>query len=135
MTPVIKFPAEPLRLLICGRSPGVNASLREWLSDLDGIAVVGALSDVKEAIPISRRLRAQVVLLDFELDNNGFFYGMAMFKEVNPAMVIIVLAQCPTPAIRRHCRSLGAAFVIAKASGLDLLAGVLQKLAGRIRLE
>ena len=120
--------AARLRVLIVGPASKANAGLAEWLSEVNGVVVIGTETMTDQALVTAETLKPDVVLLDFETNGLAFFNSIFLFGEVKPSPDIIVLAQKPTPLVRRHCEELGATFVFEKTANLEVLSDTLAAL-------
>lgn len=123
--------AASLSVLIASPAAKANAGLSGWLSTLEGIIVMGAETAVIKALTLADALKPDVVLLDFESDGYAFLHIISLFVMISPPPAVIVLAQQPTPLIRRRCAELGAESVFEKTNDLDGISEALQGLRRR----
>ena len=90
--------------------------LRELISDVEGMYVVGDAGSPKEAIDGIRRTRPDCVLLDYQLvDGTGIDVIRAIHPQW-PQIVFIVLTNHATPQHRRACVDAGARFFFDKST-------------------
>lgn len=63
--------AEPTRVLVVDDEEDSRELIAEMLRDQDGVTVVGAASNVQEAVDLVRVLRPDIVILDWIMPNGG----------------------------------------------------------------
>jgi DNA-binding NarL/FixJ family response regulator len=80
---------EPLSVLIADDDVSFRASVREALT-ADGFLVVGTAGDAVSAIALASRLRPEICLIEFNLQNGGP-YAIGRIAKASPKTMIIVL--------------------------------------------
>lgn len=78
----------PLRVLIAERLPLVRALLRDLLGAWPGVAIIDQVTAGGDLLPCTRRLRPDLVLLDWALGGLG---AVAALRALDPAPLVIVL--------------------------------------------
>ena len=84
-------PATDLRVLVVDDHPMVRTSLSALLSDEDGVTVVGECEDGSQVVEAVRRLRPDVVLMDYSMPvMNGLAATEALRDaELQPPVVVL----------------------------------------------
>lgn len=109
-----------VRTLIVDDSFFVRKLLRELLSSDDGIAVAGEARDGLEAVEEARRLKPDVITMDYRMPGlNGAEAAERILASVEPAPVILMISAYTREGAEETLRSLraGAVDFIAKPSG------------------
>jgi DNA-binding NarL/FixJ family response regulator len=84
-----KSPLQPrLQVVIAEKLPLVRALLCDLLVGWPGVVVTGEVTDAGDLLPCTRRLRPDLVLLDWGL---GGLAALAALRALDPAPAVIVL--------------------------------------------
>lgn len=106
----------------------IRDRLREMLSGLKDIRVVGESGDAAEAVEEILALRPDSVILDIQLPT---WSGVEILRNIRKAGIkthVIILTNLAYPQYREECLEAGAEFFLSKARDFDLLPSILTSL-------
>lgn len=113
-----------------------SALLREQvvglLSEVGGIETVGQAQYPLEAFHAICVLRPDVVILDIHLVGGSGIDVLQKIKRLDPAPIVIMLTNSPTPPYRRRCMMAGADFFLDKSSEFANVKAIIQSLSDQI---
>jgi DNA-binding NarL/FixJ family response regulator len=122
-----------LKVFIADDSVMVRDRLRNLLSDLALVEVVGEAGDGQQALDEIRALQPEAVILDLSMPRmSGIQVVKQLREERNPA-VVIVLTSHSTAEYQNECLQAGANFFLGKVHDIDKLEGILAGLVGRLK--
>jgi DNA-binding NarL/FixJ family response regulator len=124
-----------LSVLIVEDHALVGQALRRMLEDADDIRVVGKSADAESAIRAARKLKPDVVVMDFALPGrSGAEATQEILKAVDTA--VLILSMHSEPSYVRAALDSGASGYLLKSAGdLDLAEAIRQVAAGRSVLD
>ena len=96
--------------------PTMRERLRELVTDIDGVDVVGDAGTVLDAIEGILRMQPDCVLLDYQLDGGTGVDVLRAVHPKSPEIAFIVLTNHATPQHRRACIDAGARFFFDKSA-------------------
>jgi DNA-binding NarL/FixJ family response regulator len=109
----------------------VGLALRRTLDDADDIRVVGESADADSAIRAARRLKPDVVVMDFALPGkSGAEANEEILKAVKTAVLILSMHSEPS-YVRAALDSGASGYLLKSAADLDLAVAIRQVAAGR----
>lgn len=122
---------EALRVLIADDSAPVAEMLRELLTSMGSVEVVGVAESEEAAIEAIRGLRPEVVVLDLQLKDGS---GTAVIRAVRDDKAlagtrILVTSNHDTPQLRAGCLELGADGYYDKVKEVGALAARIAEIA------
>ena len=117
-----------LRVLVVDDSVLVRARLVLMLSELEGVEVVSLAKDAGEAVEEARRLRPDIVLLDFRMPGGTGLTVLQEIKLLSPAPVAIILTNYTNLQVQIKCKNAGADYFFDKSSEFEKIVDVLQRL-------
>jgi DNA-binding NarL/FixJ family response regulator len=113
-------PSADLRVLVVDDHPMVRTALSEILSDEDGVTVVGECQDGSQVVEAVRRLRPDVVLMDYAMPvMNGLAATEALRAAKLEAQVVVLTAE--TMMERPAAAAAGADGLLPKNTRTDAL--------------
>ena len=95
-----------MSVLIAEKLPLVRALLRDLLTGWPGVAIAGEVTDGGDLLPGTRRLRPDLVLLDWALGRLG---ALIALRALDPAPAVIVLIAGADPEYCAAVRAQGGA--------------------------
>jgi two-component system nitrate/nitrite response regulator NarL len=113
----------------------VRRSFRRLLEDEAGLVVIGEASDGEEAAALARRLRPDVVVMDFALPVITGTIAAQRILQTAPSTAILILSMHSEPVYVRAAVDVGARGYLLKSANLDLAAAVRAVAAGRFVLD
>ena len=102
------------------------------LSQLMGIEIVGQAQYPLEAFQAICSLRPDVVILDIHLIGGSGIDVLQRIKRLDPAPIVIILTNSPTPPYEKKCMMAGADFFLDKSSEFANVKAIIQRLSDRI---
>jgi two-component system nitrate/nitrite response regulator NarL len=120
-------PGQSVRILVVDEQTMFRHSLRALLHNQPGFRVVGEAADAGVAIALARRLKPDVLLLDFAMSGTG---GMEVIREIgrsDPGLRVVVLSAALGKADTVRAMELGARAVVLKNSSSDQLLEAIKK--------
>jgi two-component system response regulator DevR len=113
-----------------------SALLREqvigMLSEIVGIEIVGQAQYPLEAFQAICMLKPDVVILDIHLVGGSGIDVLQKIKRLDPAPIVIMLTNSPTPPYRRRCTMAGADFFLDKSSEFANVKAIIESLSDRM---
>ena len=110
--------------------PSMRDRLRELVSDIDGVEIVGDAGTPQEAIAGILRTHPDCVLLDYQLVGGT---GVDVLRAVHPRspdIAFIVLTNHATAQHRRACLEAGARFFLDKSTEFGSIRAALAEIDG-----
>jgi len=117
-----------MKLLIVDDAKIVCERLRELISDIKDIEVVGEAYDTDDAIESINLLNPDVVILDLKMPGRG---GIAVLREIKGKEhipIIIVFTNYPFPQYKKISMELGADYFFNKSSEFEEVKKVLKRI-------
>jgi DNA-binding NarL/FixJ family response regulator len=108
--------------------PSMRARLRELVTELPGVSVVGDAGTPADAIAGILATHPACVLLDYQLVGGT---GVDVLRAVHPqapGIVFVVLTNHPDPQYRRACMDAGADHFFDKSTEFDRIGDVIRQL-------
>lgn len=117
-----------LKVVIADDSDAVRVRVRELVSEVEHVAVVGEAGDGDEALKLVERLRPDVLILDIRMPNTNGIETLEALRRNGTAAATIVLTSFPNRQYRDRCLQAGAAYFFDKATEFEQIAEVLEEL-------
>jgi DNA-binding NarL/FixJ family response regulator len=121
-----------MRVFVVDDSVLLREQVVGLLSELVGIEIVGQAQYPVEAFQAICMLKPDVVILDIHLIGGSGIDVLQRTKRLDPAPVVIMLTNSPTPPYRRKCMMAGADFFLDKSSEFANVKAIIQRLSDRI---
>lgn len=120
-----------MKALIADDSAPIRRRLRELVSNVAGIDLVGEAGTAPEAIAAIERLQPDVAVLDLRMPGGGGLHVLRAVKAHQPAPVIIVLTAFAQPQHREACLAAGADYFFDKTHEFERVSDLLQRMMQR----
>ena len=117
-----------MKVFIAEDSILIRERLKDLLSELQGIEIIGEARDAPEAIKEIGQLNPDVVILDIRMPGGN---GIDVLEHINkngPSPVVIMLTNYPYPRYKKRCMDLGADFFFDKSTEFEKVTEVLHQL-------
>jgi DNA-binding NarL/FixJ family response regulator len=100
--------------------------LREALTSIDNVEVIGAVSDESAAVAAAREKRPDVIVLDLQLKEGTGFGVLQQLGKARP--VIIVFTNYMLPEYQRLASSMGVEHFLNKSEDYERLPQLIQEM-------
>lgn len=118
-----------VRVLLVEDNEVYRSTLELLLDGREGIEVVGAVADGRDAAAAAQRLGADVALMDFRLPGLDGAAATAAVIAAAPATVVVCLTAEATAAERATVLAAGAVGLVEKGSSIDELVNAIRSAA------
>lgn len=114
-----------IRVLLVDDHALVRLGFRRLLEDDPAISVVGEASSGPEALELARRLRPDVVVMDYALPECNGAQATRMIRQTVPEVRVLMLSMHSEPGYVANSREAGASgYLLKNALDLELVAAV-----------
>lgn len=117
-----------MKVFIADDSEVICERLKEMLSELSEIEIVGQAKDGIQATNLIEKLNPDVVILDIRMPGGNGIDVLENIKKDNPALIVIMLTNYPYPQYRKKCMKAGADYFFDKATEFERVTEVLKEL-------
>jgi len=121
----------PIAVFVVDDLPTMRARLRELLSDIGGVEVVGEAGSLDAATQGILRTRPDCVLLDYQIDGGTGVDVLRAVHSQSPQIEFIVLTNHATEQHRRACLGAGARFFLDKSSEFGCIRTAITEIESR----
>ena len=121
---------EVIRVLIADDHYVIRASLSRILASQDGFQVVGQTSDGETTVEMTKALRPDVVLMDYEMPGKDGVAATQEIHEADPHILIIGFSMHDEATVGKAMLDAGAAVYISKKRSAAELLPTICKLSG-----
>jgi len=118
--------ADKPRVLIADDDPGIRAALRDLLAE-EGMDIVGAVSDGKQAVEATSTLSPDVVLMDLRMPLMDGIEATRRIRETGSLSRVIILSAYDDPALTKGADEAGAYVYLVKGCPAALVRDVIMK--------
>jgi len=118
-----------IRVLIADDSPVIIARLKNLLSDIDTVMIVGEAHNGSEVMSFLKTIIPDVVLLDVIMPGMNGMDVLSDIKKKYAGVKVIMLTNQTNPFIRKLCFSLGATNFLDKSTEFEKLPETLLQLS------
>jgi DNA-binding NarL/FixJ family response regulator len=117
-----------MRFLLADDSDVLRARLVEIISEIEGIEIVGQVSDPDEAIKAVESLNPDVVILDIRMPVGNGFSALERIKQRTNPPIVIMFTNFPYLQYRKRSMDLDADYFFYKAIEFEKLINLIKDL-------
>lgn len=117
-----------MKVFIADDSKIFRVRLKELLSELTEIEIIGEAENALETKKRIRKLNPDVVILDIRMPDGSGIDVLKHIKKNNRAPVVIILTNYPYPQYRKKCVELGASYFFNKSDEIEKVLETLKQL-------
>ena len=110
----------PIRVIVVDDTDHVRRMLAEML-ELDGFEVVGEAASGGEAVDLTGRAEADVIIMDYKMPGIDGLTAARKIKESRPDQAIVLYTAYLDTKLEDEARDAGIAMCIGKVEGLNQL--------------
>lgn len=110
-----------VKILIVEHFPVVRAGIREWLSDIPDISIVGEASTADEGLSMVHTVQPDLVLLDVAMPKKNGYEALIAFKAVQENLPVLIITSQPEQFYALEMMNNGADGYFAKHGTADEL--------------
>jgi DNA-binding NarL/FixJ family response regulator len=108
-----------MRILIVDDQADFRSGLRDVLSTVEAVEVVGEAADGKSAIAAASRLKPEIILMDIRMPAMNGIAATAAIHSAHPSICILVLTTFDEDRLIHDAMTAGAAGYILKGTSVD----------------
>ena len=120
-----------LRIVIADDSVIMRSQIREALSEVHGLMIVGEATDGAQAFLLYNQMQPDVLLLDLSMAKASGLEVLQIIRKSDESTVIIIFTADPSPALREACLKAGVNFYLNK-SEIDSLVSICAAIASGV---
>lgn len=117
-----------MKVFIADDSKIFRDRLKEMLSELTKVEIIGEAEGALETIKRIRKLNPDVVILDIRMPDGSGIDILKHIKKNNQAPAVIILTNYPYPQYRKKCMELGADYFFKKSDEIEEVLEALKQL-------
>lgn len=106
----------------------IRERLKQMLSEIEEIEIVGEEQDEIEAVESIRKLKPDAVILDIRLHEGSGINVLREIKKDEPSPAVIMLTNYPHPLYRMKCIYTGAEFFLDKSTEFEQIPVLLRQM-------
>ncbi len=118
-----------MKVFIADDSAMFRERLKELLSEVTGIEIIGEAANVRDAIKDIRKLKPDVAIVDILMPGGNGIDTLKNIKKMKQAPVVIMITIYPYPQYRKKCMELGADYFFKKSTEFEKIIEVIEQLA------
>ncbi len=118
-----------LKLLIADQTEEISRQLRNLISLLDYISVVGMAENIKEASVIIETMNPDIIILNFRTPENGNISLLNKIRDKHLPIKVIIFADRLEPFYKHLCIECGVDFFLETSSDLARIPHLLNQIA------
>ena len=117
-----------MKVFIADDSKIFRDRLKEMLSELTEVEIIGEAENILETTKRIRKLNPDVVILDIRMPDGSGIDVLKHIKKNNQAPAVIMLTNYPYPQYRKKCMELGADYFFKKSDEIEEVLEALKQL-------
>lgn len=126
---------EKLKVLIIDDSEAVREALKDILSEISRVELIGEANDGEYGIDIITKLEPNVIILDLNMPKINGLDVLSFVKKNYPSIVVIVMTNYPTEYFRLKCGKLGADYFFDKSNEFELIYKALDDIGEKLKIS
>jgi DNA-binding NarL/FixJ family response regulator len=119
-----------MKVLIAEDSPLVAERLKELLSELDQVEIIGPAPDGDAAVQLFQRHRPGVALLDLHMPGHGGLDALLEIRKQGHSCAVVMLTNYDLPEYRDACLRAGADFFLRKSAEFERVVEIVREAIG-----
>ncbi len=114
-----------MKIFIVDNFPQIRDSLRNLLSTLKEVEIIGEAQDVPGAINLAQKLQPDIAILDINIPGGSGFDVLKELKKKN--VLVIILTSYSSPPFRQKAQKEGADFFFDKSTEFEKVVEVIKQ--------
>lgn len=125
---------EKLKVLIVDDSEAVREALKDILSEIKIVELIGEAMDGEFGIDLVTKLEPHVIILDLNMPKMNGLDVLSFVKKNYPSIIVIVMTNYPTEYFRLKCEKLGADYFFDKSNEFELIYKALDDVGKKLKI-
>lgn len=125
---------EKLKVLIIDDSEAVREALKDILSGITLVELIGEAMDGEFGIDLVTKLEPHVIILDLNMPKINGLDVLSFVKKNCPSIIVIVMTNYPTEYFRLKCKKLGADYFFDKSNEFELIYKALDDVGKKLKI-
>lgn len=119
---------QKLKVMIMDDSEAIREGLKDILSGIPNIELIGEAVDGEDGIETLTKLQPDVIILDLYMPKLNGLDVLTFIKKNYPSIITIVLTNYPTEYFKLKCKKLGANYFYDKSNEFELIIKTLENI-------
>lgn len=120
-----------MRILIADDSIPVRERLVGYISEVEGVNIVGQAENTIETMVLTKELNPDLIVLDIRMPGGTGMDIIYDIKKFNPKIIIIILTNYHTPEYKQKCMKEGADYFFSKSDEYEKIIDVVEELKSK----
>jgi DNA-binding NarL/FixJ family response regulator len=125
---------EKLKVLIIDDSEAVREALKDILSEITIVELIGEAMDGEFGIDLVTKLEPHVIILDLNMPKINGLDVLSFVKKNYPSIIVIVMTNYPTEYFKLKCEKLGADYFFDKSNEFELIYKTLDDVGKKLKI-
>jgi DNA-binding NarL/FixJ family response regulator len=121
-----------MKVVIADDSPVVVERLRDLLSDIQGVELVGQARDAVEALRCIRQGNPDLAILDLQMPGGSGLDILRTIRPERPGLCVLICTNYPYPQYKEQCLAAGANYFLDKSAEFEKIPEILRGLLKNI---
>ena len=117
-----------MRVLIADDSIPVRERLVGYISEIEGVNVVGQAENTLETVLLTKELNPDIIVLDIRMPGGTGMDIIDDIKKFNTKIIIIILTNYYMPEYKQKCLKEGADYFFSKSGEYEKITEVIEEL-------
>lgn len=128
--------SDPIKIIIVDDHKLYRGALRVWINSKSHLQVIGEASGPVEALKKIVELQPDIVLLDFDIQNQSGIMILQKIRELNPKIKVLMVTGCEDPEDLKKTIAAGAmGFIHKSLSPYQLCSAIDMVYAGTLYID